>query len=197
MVGLTSAQPDANQAHKRRYTFGCVCWFTYQNRAVGVIFAVMIMAAVFFLYPSVDKVSAQSTEEYPEWVLFDAINVDRAAHGLAPLNYSLDLAYAAFWYSEVLVGHLGNGFYRTCWSHYCPPVPDPNQRAALFGYDAFWAGDALTVRQNAGEAFQAVVASPPHHAAVLSPYVQDMGIGRTYWPPLDSYVWVIYLGIHR
>jgi hypothetical protein len=134
-----------------------------------------LLAAVSLLGLMAPSVAEAATDSV-ELELVSRINSFRAERGLAPLAVSNTLAAAAEWMSVDMGA-------RNYFAHTSLDGRSPTQRMADAGYPAFttWTGEDLAAGQTTtAEVLKAWIASPAHHAVLVSPHYRAVGIGRAY-----------------
>jgi uncharacterized protein YkwD len=132
--------------------------------------------------------SAAAAEPFDHGTFADRVieltNAERVNAGLSPLTMNPQLQDAAQTYSEVLASG-------GCFDHTCGPVPDVADRDDQAGYSGWTAlGENIAAGYSTPEAVVAGwMASPGHHANMLSPDFTEIGVGLasgdgefgTYW----------------
>jgi uncharacterized protein YkwD len=114
--------------------------------------------------------------------LVQLVNHERARYGLRPLAINYSLMDSAQSYTEVMAG-------TNCFSHYCRPVPSPNDRARRAGYRGrYYVGENIAYGVTTAEAvFRMWMNSYGHRANILNAAWTEIGIGvasnrrTTYW----------------
>ena len=105
--------------------------------------------------------------------IVEAVNVQRAAAGAAPLAVNAILMNEAQRYSAVQA-EIG------ATSHRGPDGTDPGQRLTAAGYIWSFCGENLAAGQRtAGEVVAYWMNSPTHRATLLSPEATEIGIGHS------------------
>lgn len=104
----------------------------------------------------------------------ELINAARAAHGLPPLAYSVELAAAARRHSADMAMH-------SFFEHVGSDGSTPGTRVEAAGYAWCACGENIAAGHPTPESVvDAWLASDGHRAAILSTTYQDMGIGYVY-----------------
>ncbi len=127
--------------------------------------AAVIVATSLFL----PVVWAHENPSAPEKILFDSVNRERKAVGLAPLRWDDALADAARRHAENMSQH-------NAISHQFPGEDDFSRRASEAGAHFSAVAENVAVGQDAGQIHQAWMGSPGHRRNVLDPNMDSLGV---------------------
>jgi uncharacterized protein YkwD len=116
--------------------------------------------------------------------LLKLIARDRKAHGLSALTYSPDLARVALAHSQDMQqSHF--------FGHISPSAGGPQERAAQNHVPAWNVRENIARGYSAEEIHTLLMLSPAHRAAILSPHVDELGIGVTKEPEEDRHAFFV------
>lgn len=142
--------------------------------AQPVLFKTYLPAVSNVAAPLASPVSSQ------QQAMATAINTARVARGLAPLRLEPVLYDVAQGHSETMAS-------AACLAHQCPGEAPLGDRITAAGYP--WSGCGETIGRSwnydVGAMLAAWLASEPHRAILLSPTLEDLGIGYA-CSPLDG-----------
>ena len=113
---------------------------------------------------------AQPRAEAAEQQLFQAINRERAAHGLPPLKWDDALANAARQHAEAMAA-------QKAISHTFPGEPSLPSRATRAGARFSWLSENVAAGPNAENISEQWMQSPNHRANLLDADMDTIGMG--------------------
>ncbi len=132
----------------------------------SALIASVILGVVF----SCTSLVAQPRTEAAEQQLFQAINRERAAHGLSPLKWDHALANAARQHAEAMAAQKSI-------SHGFPGEPSLPSRAARAGARFSWLSENVAAGPNAENIRDQWMHSPNHRANLLDADMDTIGAG--------------------
>ncbi len=116
------------------------------------------------------KVLNGTIDASAEQQMYQMLNSQRMAQGLAPLAFSDDLRNLAREHSKDM-------FVRGYFSHYTPEGLSPFDRMERAGINYQFAGENLALAPSTSLAMQGLMNSPAHRANILNPNFHQIGIG--------------------
>jgi uncharacterized protein YkwD len=116
------------------------------------------------------KVTNGTVDAKAEQQMFQMVNEQRVAAGLAPLTFDDSLRTIARQHSDDM-------FKRGYFSHFTPEKLSPFDRMAKAGINYQYAGENLALAPDTSLAMQGLMNSPGHRANILSPNFHKVGIG--------------------
>jgi len=103
--------------------------------------------------------------------VFDLVNVERANHGLNPLQWDSRLA-------NVARDHSVDMAHRNFFNHFCPSGRGPVERLADAGISWWFIAENIARGQRTPESVVAAwMNSPPHRRNILDPALTHLGVG--------------------
>jgi hypothetical protein len=112
---------------------------------------------------------ARGQEKGPGQILFESANHERAAHGLAPLKWSAELASAAHQHALRMAA-------QNALSHQLPGEPGMVDRASQAGAHFISLAENVAEGPSAKSIHKQWMNSPAHRANLLDPHLDSVGI---------------------
>lgn len=132
-------------------------------------FAILLLAALAALSPSVRAQSAATGPQGSDRALFDAANRERQVRRLGPLRWDPALARAARDHAVLMARSAAI-------SHQFPGEPGLSERLSRVGARFTVAAENVGTGESAPDLHDAWMKSPPHRANLLDPKVDAIGI---------------------
>jgi uncharacterized protein YkwD len=134
-------------------------------------FALLSAVSVFLIgMVSGPATAADGYDTAAEQQLVRLINQARSRQGLSSLQQNAQLQQAARAHSQLMAS-------RQALSHQLPGEPILRKRLALSGLRFHTDGETVAFNQSSETAHQGLMHSPPHHAIILSPEYNAVGVG--------------------